>query len=390
MADTKASAFTNKTIPADTDRFPLANGTDNTNSSITYSALKTALGVTGGGGSGSATMTNKSGSNLSTGAVVKQNTSYDSAFTTTTTVDDLIIGVLGSAIDNDATGPVYVGGTLCSVLVQGNVARGDYLRSSSTAGRAESAGVKRPSHCIGVATSEYTGGGSGAVYAILEKQGVERLIVADFDGAGGAIVPDTVKGHSWLLPNFTVRGWEILDIENTTGYIEILVCCDTYANFPPTYADDMVGIHLGYTRPKLNSAAKNQATTCDWNDKVIESLSTLLFMASGYLGAITFTGGGLNDMKHGSNSRYTYTSDLNYKVEIDGTGSPNTFKWSDDGGSTWDATGVSITAADQSLNNGITIRFGATTGHTSGNNWAWTARTITAKHAVVTLVGGTP
>jgi len=36
------------------------------------------------------------------------------------------------------------------------------------------------------------------------------------------------------------------------------------------------------------------------------------------------------------------SSPKNYKIEIDGTGSPNTFKWSDDGGSNWNNTGVNV------------------------------------------------
>lgn len=228
---------------------------------------------------------------------------------------------------------------------------------------------------------------SGVKFGSVGGPGANRIVMIEFDGAGVAIVADTVKGGTWLLSDFTVSEWEILEIENNTGYFEVLVCCDTYANFPADQADDMVGIHLGKTRPKLNSVVKNQTGTADWNDLVVEHAKHLRFIASGYLGALTFTGGGLNDMAHGSNSRFTHTADLNYRVEIDGVGSPNTFKWSDDGGSTWDASTVSITGADQALNNGVTIRFAATTGHTSTNRWDWTARTITSKHVVLTLLG---
>lgn len=55
--------------------------------------------------------------------------------------------------------------------------------------------------------------------------------------------------------------------------------------------------------------------------------------------------------------------------------SPNTFKWSDDGGSTWDATGVAITGSAQDLNNGVTVTFGATTGHRKDDYWTFTAYT---------------
>lgn len=64
-------------------------------------------------------------------------------------------------------------------------------------------------------------------------------------------------------------------------------------------------------------------------------------------------------------------SELDYVIEIDGAESPNTFKWSDDGGDTWDAEGVAITGEAQTLNNGITITFSATSGGVSGDKWTF-------------------
>jgi hypothetical protein len=105
-------------------------------------------------------------------------------------------------------------------------------------------------------------------------------------------------------------------------------------------------------------------------------------------GAITFGGAGLNDMSlHGGFNAFVTT---NYKVEIDGTGATDTFKWSDDGGSTWDATGVAITASattPQTLNNNVKIRFLAKTGHTSGNSWSFTATPI-FDHLTPSAAGG--
>jgi hypothetical protein len=58
-----------------------------------------------------------------------------------------------------------------------------------------------------------------------------------------------------------------------------------------------------------------------------------------------------------------------YRVQIDGAGIPDTFKWSNDGGATWEASTVNITGAAQTLENGLTITFAATTGHTNGDYW---------------------
>jgi hypothetical protein len=90
------------------------------------------------------------------------------------------------------------------------------------------------------------------------------------------------------------------------------------------------------------------------------------------LGSIAFSGSGLNDMSRSG----VYTGSLNatYYVVIDGEGAPDTFKWSNDGGSTFEATGVSITGSAQTLERGVSITFAATTGHTDTENWTFTAR----------------
>jgi hypothetical protein len=66
---------------------------------------------------------------------------------------------------------------------------------------------------------------------------------------------------------------------------------------------------------------------------------------------------------------YTFTSNLNYRVQIDSIGAVDTFKWSSDGGSTWNATGILITGLAQLLSNGVSVTFGHITGHTLGNYW---------------------
>lgn len=85
------------------------------------------------------------------------------------------------------------------------------------------------------------------------------------------------------------------------------------------------------------------------------------------VGAPTFTGTGLNDLTRSGNYNGTWDDDL--VVEIDGTGTPDTFKWSKNGGSSWEATGVAITGSAQLLTDGIYVTFGATTGHTAGDKW---------------------
>lgn len=86
--------------------------------------------------------------------------------------------------------------------------------------------------------------------------------------------------------------------------------------------------------------------------------------------APVFTGTGLNDMTTGG--EFTGDADIEFEVEIDATGTPDTFKWSKDG--VEQDTGVSITGSDQTLSDGVTVTFDATTGHTLAEKWTFTAR----------------
>jgi hypothetical protein len=73
-------------------------------------------------------------------------------------------------------------------------------------------------------------------------------------------------------------------------------------------------------------------------------------------------------MTTGGTATSGITATSTYDVEIDGTGSPNTFKWRLNGGAY--TTGVSMTGSAQTLSNGVTVTFAATTGHTLADRWA--------------------
>lgn len=90
--------------------------------------------------------------------------------------------------------------------------------------------------------------------------------------------------------------------------------------------------------------------------------------------APAFTGSGLDDMSTPAGG--FYSGDLiaqSYRVKIDGTGTPDTFTYSDDGGSSWVAAGIAITAGTIHLNNDVEVTFAATTGHTVDDYWDFTA-----------------
>ena len=109
--------------------------------------------------------------------------------------------------------------------------------------------------------------------------------------------------------------------------------------------------------------------------------------AGTHIGSATFSGTGLNDATIGGT--FSGASATSYRVQIDGAGTPDTFKWSNDGGSTWAATTVSVTGASQTLENGVTVTFAATTGHTSTDRWDF-ATTVLSAMTVSAGTSGTP
>jgi len=82
----------------------------------------------------------------------------------------------------------------------------------------------------------------------------------------------------------------------------------------------------------------------------------------------------LDDMSVGGTpTALAYTQ---YRVQIDLAAGTDTFKWSNDNGSSWEVEDVTITGSAQTLENGIEVTFGATTGHTLGDKWDFDVGTV--------------
>lgn len=97
-----------------------------------------------------------------------------------------------------------------------------------------------------------------------------------------------------------------------------------------------------------------------------------------YRSNVNFTGIGLNDLKAFGSSTTNesgFPTAEHYIVQIDGVGTPNTFRWSRDGGNSWEATNIQITGSWQRLVSAIStsiyIKFDNIIGHTLGDSWDW-------------------
>lgn len=88
-------------------------------------------------GSSSKSYINKSGATRSLGDVVVIDTTNDEAFTTTTTSGSTnVLGVVAETIADGASGKVITGGYVEKIAVDSSTSRGNFLKTSSTAGKA--------------------------------------------------------------------------------------------------------------------------------------------------------------------------------------------------------------------------------------------------------------
>jgi hypothetical protein len=146
--------------------------------------------------------------------------------------------------------------------------------------------------------------------------------------------------------------------------------------FPATTLNSAVLIDSQTPGPNVY-AIKSAAGPVDFGDVVSPGI---LLLADGlaeinqtYIGTVRFSGSGLNDMNNGGT--FTGTSNLTYCIQVDGSDSPDTFEWGTDPTCTafTGGTGVGMTGFAQTLSNGVTVTFAATTTHTVGDHWTFQA-----------------
>jgi len=102
-------------------------------------------------------------------------------------------------------------------------------------------------------------------------------------------------------------------------------------------------------------------------NSIINSVQGVYLTSSSMvIGTAGFLGAGLNDLTTGG--VFTGTGSKRYRVIISTSAGTDKFDWSDDNGQSW-TIGVTITGFAQVLSSGITITFGAVSGHTLSNTW---------------------
>jgi hypothetical protein len=177
-----------------------------------------------------------------------------------------------------------------------------------------------------------------------------------FTGAGGDKIKITLDG-SHVFDNIDLSSCSTIAL-----VVAAINAVSTFSAYGLAYADAtgylniMSNLRGGATLAKVeNGSTQSGPSTVAklFNTATVETAQ--------------FSGGGLNDMTSGGTTSVTETT--YYKVQIDSTGTTDTFKWSNDNGVTFVAANVAITQSAQTLEKGVTVTFAAKTGHTVDDFW---------------------
>lgn len=147
---------------------------------------------------GGATMTNKAGTSVSSGAVIIQNTAVANSFKTTTTLYDTVFGVAGEDIADNADGSVITEG-ISTVMVTGTVAIGDRLTASATAQRAQTGTYATFATALTANAS-----GTGTVTALIDKQNLPTRFAFFWDEVTTSVTMTKTLGAANQYYAFTV------------------------------------------------------------------------------------------------------------------------------------------------------------------------------------------
>ncbi len=223
--------------------------------------------------------------------------------------------------------------------------------------------------------------------------GMDGVKIVDKNGTAKTVTTSTckIKKDAWQVIRFVVDGQDaskvkietyIDDVKGTT-LTNLALADTTYTNRIDTslvryaatsvasdiYFDSIVIADIAEDTGALEGTHRYAVTYARSGNYGCESNPI-----KSVVGTDIFTGAGLNDLTPGGT--YTGSVTRTFKVEIDGTGTPDTIKYSVDGGTTWISTTMPITGTMYLLY-GVTLTFGATTGHTSGNYWTFTCSCCT-------------
>lgn len=200
----------------------------------------------------------------------------------------------------------------------------------------------------------------------LDVSGVRQLISANATAATSAIPMTSTGALDIAGCNVDVRGLiNYIDEVDTPSGTELVTPASPLITFDNSNKR-FIPLTLD---PFENVVATDMLRVYSATDAANRAEFTVASVARRVVPAIQTTGSGLSDVTAGGT--YSGSTFDTFLVEITSDGTPDVFKWNKNGGAY--TTGVNVTGSAQTLSDGVTITFAATTGHTLAD--AWTIRT---------------
>ena len=250
--------------------------------------------------------------------------------------------------------------------------------------RTDTAGQESPTVALANATSSTKYNVQGLAAEDIPNNSYGQIVVAGvidgFNTSGlnaganffAGLTDGAVQNAAPAYPNFPMcLGWVIVSDSNN-GKVIINQQNHSVGNFRvqgETHISSNLIVDGNFTVNGTQTIASTENVNIGGNIQYLNAGNTI-----GEDNTV-FVGTGLDDAFYAGH----YSGDSSTKsffVKIDGTGTPDTFEWGFDSSVGTEATGVAITAAEQTLAAGISIDFGATTGHTIGDKWTGTAAAL--------------
>ena len=214
-------------------------------------------------------LTNRSGASRAAGDVVIRDGANDTSYTTTAIQgDDKVVGAVRATTANLAEGDVIPVGRV-TIAVQEAVTRGNFLRTSTTAGKAEDAGTAIVTGVFAMALTGFAGPGAGTVAAFLfgtteggATFGDTPSTQAHDDAASEGVSANSARGdHKHKMPS-AGGAWVFVETITLTGASIATATLPTMSDmFMLVFADARSSVGALRLRPNSNTDADKDYVT---------------------------------------------------------------------------------------------------------------------------------
>ena len=246
-----------------------------------------------------------------------------------------------------------------------------------------SANTEVEAYAVGLATHDISSNSEGYVTTRGLVRGLNTLGLTEGERAHVGVTAGTLQTASPTYPYFSTDVGIVVDSDATDGSIYVDITHHVTETFRVTDDARVDGdMTVAGNLTVMGTQSVLSISSLAVSDSFIYTNSGDTIGVAG----TDFTGTGLDDGVFTGHYEGT-TTNKTYYVRIDGVGvgagGVDTFEWSLDNFSTTEATDIDITGSDQSLEDGISIKFNATTGHTSGDVWDGSASPVNVDTGIV-------